>query len=319
VANAGRHLYNSQALNQLPKQYWNLPASLLTANINSPAAQAAGIKEPFAGFSALWGGLARVNQALRPFPQYSGVSIYGSSFGNSSYHSFQYKLDKRYGKGLMGTVAYTWSKFLTDAAMFDENPAQQDALKREKSYHPTDYPHVLTFSLNYSVPFKAENKAVNFLLGGWQLSTVNTYSSGARLFPTTSNPLPYFNLGLRPNLVSSNVRSTISMSEYDPNDPAKNTYLLRSAFANPGAGELSNAARALETRGPGRLDESFSFMKQTKIGERFTTQLRVEMQNPFNRVVFGNPITDFTNAAFGRIASTQIGPRNLQLGLKLMF
>ncbi len=319
VANAGRHLYNSQALNQLPKQYWNLPASLLTANINSPAAQAAGIKEPFPGFSALWGGLARVNQALRPFPQYSGVSIYGSSFGNSSYHSFQYKLDKRYGKGLMGTVAYTWSKFLTDAAMFDENPAQQDALKREKSYHPTDYPHVLTFSLNYSVPFKAENKAVNFLLGGWQISTVNTYSSGARLFPTTSNPLPYFNLGLRPNLVSSNVRSTISMGEYDPNDPAKNTYLLRSAFANPGPGELSNAARALETRGPGRLDESFSFMKQMKIGERFTTQLRVEMQNPLNRVVFGNPITDFTNAAFGRIASTQIGPRNLQLGLKLMF
>ena len=319
VANAGRHLYNSQALNQLPKQYWNLPASLLTANINSPAAQAAGIKEPFAGFSALWGGLARVNQALRPFPQYSGVSIYGSSFGNSSYHSFQYKLDKRYAKGLMGTVAYTWSKFLTDAAMFDENPAQQDALKREKSYHPTDYPHVLTFSLNYSVPFKAENKAVNFLLGGWQISTVNTYSSGARLFPTTSNPLPYFNLGLRPNLVSSNVRSTISMGEYDPNDPAKNTYLLRSAFANPGPGELSNAARALETRGPGRLDESFSFMKQMKIGERFTTQLRVEMQNPLNRVVFGNPITDFTNAAFGRIASTQIGPRNLQLGLKLMF
>jgi hypothetical protein len=190
VANAGRHLYNSQAINQLPRQYWNLPASLLTSNINSPAAQAAGIKEPFPGFANLWGGLARVNQALRPFPQYSGVSIYGSTFGNSNYHSFQYKLDKRYGRNMMGTVAYTWSKFLTDAAMFDDNPAQQDALKRERSYHPTDYPHVLTFSLQYSVPFKAGNKAVNFLISGWQLATVNTYNSGGRLFPTTSNPLP---------------------------------------------------------------------------------------------------------------------------------
>jgi hypothetical protein len=319
VANAGRHLYDSQALNQLPKEYWNLPTSLLTANINSPAAQAAGIKEPFAGFSALWGGLARVNQALRPFPQYSGVSLYGSTFGNSSYHSFQYKLDKRYGRGLTGTVAYTWSKFLTDSAMFDGDPAQQDALRREKSYHPSDYPHVLTFSLMYNVPFKSEHKAVNFLLGGWQLATVNSYSSGARLFPTTSNPLPFFNQGLRPNLVSSNVRSTISMGEYDPNDPAKNTYLLRSAFANPAAGQLGTGARALETRGPARLDESFAFMKQNKIGERFTTQFRVEMQNPLNRVVFGAPITDFTSAAFGRINSTQIGPRNLQLGLKLMF
>lgn len=319
VANAGRHLYNSQALNQLPREYWNLPATLLTSNINSPAAQAAGIKEPFPGFATLWGGLARVNQALRPFPQFSGVSIYGSTFGNSSYHSFQYKLDKRYRRGLTGTVAYTWSKFLTDAAMFDDNPAQQDALQREKSYHPTDYPHVLTYSLVYNVPFKSEHVAAKFLLSGWQLATVNTYSTGARLFPTTSNPLPYFNLGLRPNLVSSNIRSDISMSDYDPNNSAKNTYLLRSAFANPVAGQLSSSARALEVRGPGRLDESLAFMKLNKIGERLTTQFRVELQNPLNRVVFGNPIMDFTNAAFGRIGSTQIGPRNLQLGLKLMF
>jgi hypothetical protein len=319
VANSGRHLYNSQALNQLPKEYWNLPASLLTANILSPAAQAAGFREPFPGFASLWGGLARVNQALRPFPQYGGVSIYGSTFGNSSYHSFQYKLDKRYARGLSGTLAYTWSKFLADAAMFDDNPAQQDALKREKSFHTTDYPHVLTFSLMYTVPFRSEHKALKAVLGGWQLATVSTYSSGSRLFPTTSNPLPYFNLGLRPNLVSSEVRSGISMGEYDPNNADKNTYLLRSAFANPAAGQLSTAARGLAVRGPMRLDESFAFMKQNRIKERFTTQLRVEMQNPLNRVVFGNPITDFTSAAFGRIASTQIGPRNLQVGLKLMF
>ena len=319
VANAGRHLANTQALNQLPQQYWNLPTSLLTANINSPEARSAGFSEPFAGFSTLWGGLARVNQALRPFPQYSGVSVYGSTFGNSSYHSFQYKLDKRYAKGLTGTVAYTWSKFLTDAAMFDDNPAQQNALLREKSYHPSDYPHVLTFSLVYNVPFKTENKAANFFLKGWQLATVNSYSSGARLFPTTSNPLPYFNLGLRPNVVSSNVRSDIAIGDYDPNNPAKNAYLLRSAFANPAPGQLSTAARGLEVRGPGRLDESFAFMKQNKIAERVTTQFRVEVQNPLNRVVFGNPITDFTNAAFGRINSTQIGPRNVQLGLKLIF
>ena len=68
-----------------------------------------------------------------------------------------------------------------------------------------------------------------------------------------------------------------------------------------------------------RLDESFAVFKQTKIGERVTHQFRVEMQNPLNRVVFGNPTTDFTSAAFGRISSTQIGPRNIQLGMKLIF
>ena len=51
----------------------------------------------------------------------------------------------------------------------------------------------------------------------------------------------------------------------------------------------------------------------------FTNQFRVEIQNPLNRTVFGNPTMDFTSAAFGRISSTQIGPRNIQLGMKLIF
>jgi hypothetical protein len=160
---------------------------------------------------------------------------------------------------------------------------------------------------------------VNAVLGGWQLATVNSYSSGSRLYPITTNTLPFFNIGLRPDLVSSDIRSNISMSDYDPNDPSRNAYLQRSAFAAPQPGKYGTAPRALDVRGPMRLDESFAVFKQTKIGERVTNQFRVEMQNPFNRVVFGNPIVDFTSAAFGRINSTQIGPRNIQFGMKLIF
>ena len=74
VANAGRHLYASQNLNQLPQQYETLPLSLLTSRVDSPAAQAAGYREPFPGFTQLWGAQGTVAQALRPFPQYAGVS-----------------------------------------------------------------------------------------------------------------------------------------------------------------------------------------------------------------------------------------------------
>jgi hypothetical protein len=325
VANAGRHLYASQNLNQLPQQYETLPLNLLSSRVDSPAAQAAGYGEPFPGFTQLWGAQGTVAQSLRSFPQYSGVSIYGSTYGSSNYQSFQYKLDKRYAHGLSGTVAYTWSKFLTDAAMFDDNPAQQSAYNREKSYHPSDYPHVFTFSLLWDVPFgpgrkwNSDNGFVSGLLGGWQLATVNSYNSGSRLFVTTNNTLPFFNIGLRPDLVSDQIRSDVSMSEYDPNDPNRNTYLQKSAFANPQPGHYGNAPRGLEVRGPMRLEESFAIFKQTKIGERFTHQFRMEIQNPLNRVVFGNPTADFTSAAFGRISSTQIDPRNIQLGMKLIF
>lgn len=325
VASVGRHLYSPQQLNQLPRQYWNLPTTLLNANINSPEARAAGFSEPFAGFAALWGGNARVNQALRPFPQYNGVSIYGSTYGNSNYQSFQAKLDKRYARGLSGTLAYTWSKFLTDAAMFDSNPGQVDALYREKSYHPSDYPHIFTFSLVWDVPFgagrkfKSGNSVVNGVLGGWQMATVNSYTVGSRLYVTTNNPNPFFNLGRRPDLTGTPIRSDVSMDVYDPANPATRQYLNPAAFIAPTGASLGSAPRALEVRGPARLDESFAFLKQNRIAERFTTQFRVEMQNPLNRTVFGNPTTDFTSAAFGRIGSTQIGPRNIQLGMKLIF
>jgi hypothetical protein len=325
VASAGRHLYSGQELNQLPQQFERLPLSLLTANINSPQAREAGFSEPFPGFSTLWGGNARVNQALRAFPQYNSVGIYGSTYGNSSYHSFQYKLDKRMARGLQGTVAYTWSKFLTDAAMFDGTPAQQTAHRREKSYSPQDYPHVFTFSFSWQVPFgegqrwQSSSRVVNALIGGWQAASVTTYNSGSRLFVTTANSLPFFNLGLRPNLLSGTIRSDVSMGDYDPSDASRNTYLLRSAFANPAAGTYGSAPRGLEVRGPMSRNESFALLKNTRIIEGLTHQLRMEMQNPFNRTVFGNPITDFTSAAFGRIGGAQIGPRNIQIGMKLIF
>ena len=66
--------------------------------------------------------------------------------------------------------------------------------------------------------------------------------------------------------------------------PRATRYLNRSAFAAPQPGKYGNAPRALEIRGPMRLDESFALMKQTKIGERVTQQIRMEMQNPLNRV-----------------------------------
>jgi hypothetical protein len=323
VANKGTHLYESQQINQLPAGAQTLPLTLLRANINSPQAQAAGIREPFPGFTSLFGTRATVAQALRPFPQYSDISIYGSTYGNSHYESFQFKLDKRYRGGLSGTLAYTWSKFLTDARQFDSYSGQQDAYNRERSYSVSDIPHVLTFSVLYRLPFGPGGRWLSGARGvsrvlteGWQVAAVSSYSSGDRLGVTTNNTLPFFNPGLRPNLVSSNVRSEVSMGSFDP---AIHTYLNRDAFENPAPGQFGTAPRYLEVRGPARPDESFAVFKDTRINERFLHQFRMEIQNPLNRTVFGNPVTNLASGNFGQITSTSVGPRNIQFGMKLSF
>jgi hypothetical protein len=322
VANKGTYLFEPLQINQVHPNALAIPDSVLRANINSAQARSAGISEPFPGFSQLWGGRATVAQALRPYPQYGDVVLYGSTYGNSTYHSFQAKVDKRYRGGLTGTLAYTWSKFLTDAAQFDSFGGRQNAYQREKSYHSRDLPHILTFSTMYELPFGQGKPWVNGggtsdrLAGGWKLAAFGAYSSGDRLAVTTNNTLAIFNPGLRPNLVSSDLRSEVTMSDFDP---AKHQYLRREAFANPAPGQFGNAPRYLPVRGPMRISESFAVFKDTRISERWSHQFRMEIQNPLNRVVFGNPITNFASNNFGRIVDTAEGPRNIQFGMKLIF
>jgi hypothetical protein len=70
---------------------------------------------------------------------------------------------------------------------------------------------------------------------------------------------------------------------------------------------------------PGIANWDASLFKNTKVGERFTTQLRFEAFNLFNRTHFGAPNLGWTNPNFGQITSTTIDARRLQLGLRLMF
>src|SRR2546427_2789856 len=91
--------------------YYSL-GTLLNSNITSAAVVAAGFKSPYPGFN---GSLA---QALRPFPQYVTAlagALSSATIGNSTYHSLQTKLEKRFSKGLFAEVVFTWAKNLADA------------------------------------------------------------------------------------------------------------------------------------------------------------------------------------------------------------
>ena len=59
-----------------------LGAAVLGADINSPAAVAAGIKLPYPGFTG------DVAQALRPWPQFTNLNVLSVPYGYSSYNAF---------------------------------------------------------------------------------------------------------------------------------------------------------------------------------------------------------------------------------------
>ena len=73
-------------------------------------------------------------------------------------------------------------------------------------------------------------------------------------------------------------------------------------------------------RASGFTQFDFGGYKNFAITERIRMQFRAEAFNLFNRTNFGNPNSNFDDAAnFGRITGLSGKPREMQLGLKLMF
>ncbi|MDQ6663644.1 MAG: hypothetical protein M3Z23_04565, partial [Acidobacteriota bacterium] len=125
-----------------------------------------------------------------------------------------------------------------------------------------------------------------------------------------------FTSGLRPNLTGLPIRAAQGPGGFDPN---RDYYLNPTAFTTPAPLTFGSAPAYLAVRQPFLIGESFGVFKETRFFERLTNQFRVEMSNPFNRVVFGAPTTDFSSAAFGKISSTQNSPRQIQFGMKMIW
>jgi hypothetical protein len=225
-------------------------------------------------------------------------------------------------KGLMFTLAYTFSKSMNDTEVYGYGAGTMDYFNRklDKSLASLDQPHTLSLSYIYELPFGPGQKylaqgVTSKILGGWKITGMQIYASGTPLGFNINNNLPIGNASQRPDIVSSNLRSSVSANAFDP---AKDLWLNPGAFAIPAAYTFGNAPRNTWARSPAFMQESLGLLKDTKWGERFNWQLRVESSNPLNRVVFGGPVSNFSSGSFGKITSAR-GSRSLTLGTKFYF
>jgi hypothetical protein len=326
VGTKGTHIFAQEYNhNQVHPSYLPLGRGLLTANINSAEARAAGIREPYAGFSDLWGSRATVAQALRPFPQYNNVVEGVASYGNSIYHSFQLFVQKRMSRGYAFTIAYTNGKQISDTRGLSTGVGYQNAYDRaaERSLDGTNPQQIVSISQVYELPFGRGKRWVtggtgDKLLGGWQVSGIYAYQSGIPLSIDTTNTLGIFSSTLRADIVSGvPLRAPAGDRGFDP---ARDRWINPDAFRSPVANSFGTSGRYVPwLRGPAFLSEAIAVLKDTRVTERLNLQFRTEFSNPFNRVVFANPIQTLTDSRFGRITSVQTGPREIQFGLKLMW
>jgi hypothetical protein len=241
---------------------------------------------------------------------------------NSNYNSLQVSLEKRASKGLQFLVAYTFSKTIDDASTFEEiqNPLNPRA---NRSLSLLGAKQRLVFSYVWDLPIPKYAGGKGKVLNGWQLSGITSFQSGfpIRILSNNDDELMNsfdFNLPGKPDLIAP----------FKTLNPKSNQafYFDTNAFADPTIDPatstplqlLGSAPRAI-CCGPGINNFDIALHKNTPIGERISSELRLELFNAFNHAQFENPDGNFSDGAyFGRVLHTR-DPRQIQLALKILF
>lgn len=270
-------------------------------------------------------------QLLRPYPQYLNIGNSAPDVGNSTYHSLQMRVQKRFNAGGIIQTSYTRSKLLSDTntltSWLETSHAVggvQDGnnLSLEKSLASFDVAQRLVISYVIDLPFGRGKRFLgnvrgfaDKLISGWGLNGITTFQSGLPLALTTAaNLTSSLGGGSRPNVISSN--TAISGSAQS----RLNEWFNVKAFAQPPAFAFGSESRTDPVlRSDGIANYDFAVVKHTAITERVDLQFHAEFFNMFNRVQFADPGTVLGNPTFGVVTSAANLPRLVKLGLRLAF
>jgi hypothetical protein len=321
------------------------------ADLSMQGALVAQVTNPFSGINTIsalnptTNPTVNAGQLLRPYPQYSGVSLAADGCCGSNYNSFQFTATKRFKDGGSLLAAYTNAKLMSNTDTLTTwletgvgEVQDWNNLKGEKSLSSQDVSQRLVVSYVYDLPFGHGKRYMSDATGvmdkvvsGWGVDGVTTFQKG---FPLplsygASTPLSSANLGigtLRPNVTPGCDKST-AHTAVSGGIAWINTNCF-SAPADWGFGDESRVDATL--RGAGINNWDIALFKTTSFGpeNKLGLQFRTEFFNTFNRVQFGPPNTaccnnaglnETNNTGFGIVSSQLNNPRLIQFALKFMF
>lgn len=326
TANRVTHLsgYNRNPIEQ-PDPSVLQYGSVLTSNINSAAAKAAGFTAPYANFAAQFGGGATVYQSLKPFPQYSNVSRAWDQAATTHFSAFQIQADKHLSNNI-NFLANIELPRLYDNFVTTVNKFNQAADWGEDSTGSFES----KLALLYQLPFGPGQHWLNRgeagrLLGGWQVSGILTYNNSQPLSITQSGESlmngtnrPNFNPGVK--LWSGNYGQITQF--FEGKGPAPVLFSTGAWTYTGSQYVLGNARRNYNAvRGPWYPVENLSMKKLFRITEGTSVSVRMDYFNAFNRVQAPFPNTTVTSPntpGFGQVTN-KFSPVNRQGQIEATF
>ncbi len=251
--------------------------------------------------------------------------------GTSNYNGLEAEMTKRFSNGLFFNVNYAYAR------VFRLEPTASDPVLNPLGHYdygpvPAQPPQIFHWNFVYDLPFGkgkrflASGGPASWIAGGWEFAGLGTWQSGGALTMTAPN-------GQSPTGANTNRADRIADGRLNQSGRSRGDKAFRwfdqsafrqPSFINPAANrptrQFGSAASGV-LYGPRFFSYDMTIQKVVPLTERYRAQFRVELFNPFNVPMLGNPETNVTSANFGRIrtSNTAYTPRNIQIGVRLDF
>ena len=307
VGNQNRHLPGQVDINQ------PIPGEYITAGI-IPKNAVTTTNTPF------------LNQ-IRPYKGYSVINSEVPAF-TANYNALQVEVNRKFAKRSRVTIAYTWSRDLTDS-LADQGAVPQDTYdpKGEYGLSALDRRHVLIAHFVYELPYYQDQKGwKGHILGGYEFSGIVTAAAGEALTAITNSTADPAGVGLlsagaleqqRPNQIADpNVGAPHGGGSH-LNNPLV-WFNEKSDYANVTAGTVFGNEKTGAVRGPGYQVWNLDLFKNIALTENSHLQFRVEAFNIWNHTNFTTIQLQLGTALAGNVTAAR-DPREMQFGVKYIF
>jgi hypothetical protein len=242
--------------------------------------------------------------------QYIGHLDAHDASGRQQYHGLLLSVQRRSADGVSASANYTLStcEGHPTTSLPNVGTGWADPDNPDYDYGPcaSDRRHLVNATVGYTTPQFGGWRA---LLSDWRLNGIFRAQSGAPLTVTTGQDRSLTG-------VVTNQRADQVLD--DPYGARTvDNWLNRAAFAQPAFGTLGNSERG-GYRAPGRWTIDMVVARMFRFGGEHRFELRAEAFNLTNNFIKMDPITNLSNANFGRILEAG-DPRILQFAVKYSF
>jgi hypothetical protein len=305
VGNTSRHRAVDWNFNQLQQGVRFLPSSRDTTTSSSPLA----------------------DNFLRPFVGFGDMTVTGNG-GTDRYDSLQMQVNRRFTGGFEIAGAYTYQNGLQTGQFQQLDIVRKDRLTDIQN-------HILSISYVIDVPGGSKlipGRVSRFILDNWQISGVNTFSTGKPDEVELATTDAFDFTGGGESCGAHNGGGSGGVVQTGPailprGERGFDQWFDTSVFQRPsGRGDIGNMCNNYTFRLPGINNWDISFFKNFPVGENKKFQFRMEMYNVLNHTQFENvnvvarfnPAGAQTNNQFGRVTSAR-QERRMQLALRFNF